>query len=129
MLLTPGGQVLTNNHVVGGATRMWVTVDGRPGAFEAAVLGAAPLDDVALLQVRGASSLPTVRLAPFSSLRVGDEVVALGHRSLRGGRPVVTTGEVTALGRDVVVGPEGERLQDRSRPTPRSGPESPAGPW
>ncbi|HXF56509.1 MAG TPA: trypsin-like peptidase domain-containing protein [Actinomycetota bacterium] len=111
MLLTPNGQVLTNNHVVAGATRIWVTVEGRPGALEATVLGAAPLDDVALLQVRGASSLPTVRVATSSGLRVGDEVVALGHPSLRGDRAVLTTGEVTALGRDVLVGP-GERLQD-----------------
>src|SRR5439155_13127285 len=63
MIITSGGEVLTNNHVIAGATSIRVTIVGRSGSFSATVIGADPRDDVALLQIQGVSGLPTVTLA------------------------------------------------------------------
>src|SRR5204862_6100185 len=60
MIVTSSGEILTNNHVIAGATRISVTVPGHDGTYTAKVDGADPTDDVALLQIRGLSGLPTV---------------------------------------------------------------------
>jgi S1-C subfamily serine protease len=99
MVVTPNGQVLTNNHVIEGATRIEVTIAGRSGTYVAQFLGAAPDDDVALLQIQGVSGLPTVTLGDSSELEVGQEVIALGNAGGRGGSPTVTEGSISALGR------------------------------
>jgi S1-C subfamily serine protease len=104
MLISSSGQVLTNNHVIEGATRITVTVEGRFGVFPAKVAGADPTDDVAVLQIQGASGLPTVTLGDSSALRVGQEVVAIGNAFGRGGSPAVSQGTVSGLGRSVSVG-------------------------
>jgi S1-C subfamily serine protease len=103
MLLTSSGQVLTNNHVIAGATSISVTVEGRSDAFSATVIGVNPSDDVALLQIQGASGLPTVTLADSSTVRVGQQVVAMGNALGRGGAPTATSGTVTALSRTVTI--------------------------
>jgi S1-C subfamily serine protease len=103
MIVTPNGQVLTNNHVIEGATRIEVTVAGRSGTYVAQFVGAAPDDDVALLQIQGVSGLPTVTLGDSSELEVGQEVIALGNAGGRGGSPTVTEGTISALGRTVTV--------------------------
>jgi S1-C subfamily serine protease len=103
MVLTASGQILTNNHVIRGATSIQVTVVGRPGSFTAQVVGADPTDDVALLQVQGVSSLPTVTLADSSTLDVGQDVVAIGNALGQGGSPTVTQGSVTGVGRSITV--------------------------
>lgn len=103
MLLTSSGQVLTNNHVIAGATSISVTIEGRSDTFSATVIGVNPSDDVALLQVQGVSGLPTVTLADSSGVRVGQRVVAIGNALGRGGSPTATSGTVTALGRTVTV--------------------------
>ena len=56
-----------------------------------------PVDDVALIQMTGASGLPTIPLGSSSNVAVGDHVVALGNALGRGGTPAVTPGVVTAL--------------------------------
>jgi serine protease Do/serine protease DegQ len=89
------GYVLTNNHVVGGADDIKVTLqDGRN--FTAKLLGADPDTDVAVLQINagGLSALP---LADSTKLRVGDFVVAVGDPFGLG--QTVTSGIVSALGR------------------------------
>lgn len=102
-ILTPDGEVLTNNHVIAGATSIRVTVQGR-GSYTATVVGVDPADDIALLQIRGVSGLPTVALGDSSSLSVGQSVVAIGNALGRGGDPSVTQGTITALGRSIAVG-------------------------
>jgi S1-C subfamily serine protease len=103
MILTSTGQVLTNNHVVQGATSVTVTIDGRSGTFSAQVVGADPVDDVALIQIQGVSGLPTVTLADSSTLKVGQEVVAIGNALGQGGTQSVTSGTILALGRSITV--------------------------
>jgi S1-C subfamily serine protease len=104
MVLTSTGEVLTNNHVIQGATRIQVTIPGRSGTFDATVVGADPTGDVALLQVQGVSGLSTVTLADSSNLVVGQEVVAIGNALGQGGSPTVTEGTVSALQRSITVG-------------------------
>jgi S1-C subfamily serine protease len=104
MLVSSSGEVLTNNHVIQGATKIEVSITGRSGTYEATVVGADPTDDVALLQVRGVSGLPTVTLADSSNLILGQEVVAIGNALGQGGSPSVTEGTISALERSITVG-------------------------
>jgi S1-C subfamily serine protease len=104
MLISPSGEVLTNNHVIQGATRIEVSITGRSGSYPATVVGVDPAGDVALLQVQGVSGLPTVTLANSSNLVLGQEVVAIGNALGQGGSPSVTEGTITALDRSITVG-------------------------
>jgi len=103
MIVTSSGQVLTNNHVIEGATSILVTISGY-GTRRATVVGADPSDDVALLQVSGVSGLPTVELADSSNLTVDQPVVAMGNALGQGGAPTVTEGTITGLERSITVG-------------------------
>jgi serine protease Do len=72
------GHVITNDHVVRGATEVWVHLwDGRQ--FRADPVGSDPETDIAVLQVRGAPYLPVVKLGDSSRLQVGDWVAAVGN--------------------------------------------------
>ncbi|GGY13542.1 heat-shock protein [Rhodanobacter panaciterrae] len=89
------GYVLTNNHVVGGADDITVTLqDGR--TFKAKLIGTDPDTDVAVVQIP-AQSLTALPLADSAKLRVGDYVVAVGEPF--GLSETVTAGIVSALGR------------------------------
>ena len=99
MILTPDGEVLTNNHVVAGATSVTVTLFGQTKALPAHVLGTDPGVDVALVQIDHASDLPTVRLGDSSKTRVGDSVLAIGNALALAGGPSVTEGIVSAENR------------------------------
>ncbi|HEX9693435.1 MAG TPA: trypsin-like peptidase domain-containing protein [Actinomycetota bacterium] len=110
MLLTSSGEVLTNNHVIQGATKIEVSITGRSGTYPATVVGVDFKDDVALLQVQGVSGLPTVTLADSSDLVLGQEVVAMGNALGQGGSPSVSEGTVSALERSITVVGEEEPL-------------------
>ena len=101
VIITADGEVLTNAHVVEGASQIRVTLAGESQAREAEVVGADSNADLALLQIPGASGLPTAGLGDSSSVQVGDDVVAIGNAlGLRGG-PTVTRGIVSALDRSL----------------------------
>lgn len=100
VILTADGRVLTNNHVVGGAQQIQVVLnDGRK--FTAKVVGTDPASDLAVIQLQGASGLTPATLGDSSSVKIGDEVVAIG--SPGGLQGTVTTGIVSALNRPVTV--------------------------
>ena len=99
MILTADGQVLTNAHVVAGATSVTVTLNGESSARSADVIGANSSSDVALLKIRGASNLPTVSLGRSADLKVGDSVLAIGNALDLEGGLTVTEGIVSALNR------------------------------
>lgn len=93
------GHILTNNHVIEGATSLRVTLpDTR--TFPARVVGADPQTDLAVIQVT-AENLPVAALGNSGQLQVGDWVVAIGNALGLPGGPTVTTGVVSALGRTV----------------------------
>jgi S1-C subfamily serine protease len=96
MILTSSGEVLTNNHVVRGATKITVTVVSTGKTYQASVVGTDPSDDVAVVQLADASGLQTARLAS-SSVSVGAQVTAVGNAGGTGGTPSAAAGQVTAL--------------------------------
>src|SRR6266576_2081512 len=96
-ILTSDGEVLTNNHVVDGSTKIIVVIAGRSDTYTAHVIGVAPAQDVALIQIEGVSGLPTVTIASSSTVKVGDAIIAIGNAVGQGGTPTATTGNVTAL--------------------------------
>jgi S1-C subfamily serine protease len=99
MVLTPDGQVLTNAHVVAGATSIQVRLAGEQNFRPADLVGANTDEDVALVKIRDASGLKTVELGSSSDLRVGDDVIAIGNALDLDGDPTVTEGIVSALNR------------------------------
>jgi S1-C subfamily serine protease len=107
MVVTSSGEVLTNNHVIQGATSIEVLLAGTGPSYTAHVVGADPTDDVALLQIDGASGLQTVTLGDSSAVSVGDPVVALGNALGRQGPPSVSQGHVTALNQTITATDQG----------------------
>ena len=104
MVLTPSGEVLTNNHVIADATDIRVTIGGTGRTHSASILGYNVADDVALLKIDGVSGLRTVDTT--TDVSVGESVVALGNALGQGGTPDAKTGSVTALGRNITVSDE-----------------------
>jgi S1-C subfamily serine protease len=100
-ILTADGEVLTNAHVVQGATNIQVTLNGEDKARTADLVGADTNHDVALLKIRDAKDLPTATLGRSADLRVGDSVVAIGNALDLGKTPTVTEGIVSALNRSI----------------------------
>lgn len=96
-ILTPDGYILTNNHVVDGATRVSVTLTDRR-EFDARVIGRDPNTDVAVLKIDGAN-LPTASLGASDNLQIGDWVLALGYPLSLG--ETATAGIVSAKGRSI----------------------------
>ena len=115
MVLTADGEILTNNHVVEGASSIQVTIPGH-GSSTATVVGVDSTDDVALLQLNSASGLATVTLGDSSTVQVGDPITAIGNAFGRGGPPTATTGTVAAVHRSITAqdpsGNNSERLND-----------------
>ncbi len=101
MVLTSTGEVLTNNHVIEGATAIRVTDVGNGRTYQATVVGYDQRHDIAVLQLRGASGLTTVDLGDSSAVSVGQQVVALGNAGGRGGTPSVAAGRITGLNRSI----------------------------
>ena len=104
-VLSPDGVIVTNNHVVDGATTITVTLaDGRK--LDARVLGRDANADLAVLKV-DASGLPAVKIGSSDALVVGDSVVAIGNALALDGGPTVTQGIVSALDRTISAGDQG----------------------
>ena len=115
MILTPDGYILTNNHVVEGSIQIVVIFEGDDEQHRASVIGTAPSDDVALLDVRGVSGLPTVDIGDSTDLAIGDEVVAIGNAFGADGPPRATEGDITDLAQAITVGDDlgdSERLDN-----------------
>ncbi len=104
MIITSTGEVLTNNHVIDGAASVTVALNNSTKQLPATVIGADPDKDVALLQIQNVSDLPVVTFGNSSKVQVGDEVVAIGNALALGDNASVTSGIVSALGRQVTAG-------------------------
>lgn len=100
VIITDDGEIITNNHVVAGASSVKVrTDDGR--TYTAKVVGTESDKDLALIKLENASGLKAATLGDSGSVQVGDPVVAIG--SPGGLTGTVTSGIVSALDRDVTV--------------------------
>lgn len=101
VVIDPGGFVLTNAHVVDGATAIEVRVSGENRPRRATVVGSDPTSDIAVIHVEDAEGLVAADVAEAGSARVGDQVIAIGNAlSLEGGM-TVTQGIVSALDRTI----------------------------
>ncbi|HKA97431.1 MAG TPA: trypsin-like peptidase domain-containing protein, partial [Streptosporangiaceae bacterium] len=112
MVLTPTGEVLTNNHVIDGATSIKAVDVGNGRTYPAKVVGYDKSHDVAVLQLQGASGLPTVSLSSAAP-QTGQKVVALGNAGGKGGTPSLVTGRITGLGQSVTAADEGAGNAER----------------
>ncbi len=101
IVLTSNGEVLTNNHVINGATSIKVTDIGNGRTYTANVVGYDASHDVAVLQLQNASGLTIASLGNSSTVQSGDNVVALGNAGGKGGTPSVAAGTVTALNQSI----------------------------
>lgn len=101
MIISSNGDVLTNNHVVEGATSLTARLADSQKTYKATVVGVDPTDDVAVIHLQGASGLPTVQIGNSSSVKVGDSVVAIGNAEDLPGKPSVSSGNVVALNQDI----------------------------
>jgi S1-C subfamily serine protease len=104
--LTANGEILTNNHVINGATSISVTDIGNGKTYKAAVVGYDESHDIAVLQLSGASGLTTASTGNSSTVGVGDRVVALGNAGGRDGTPAVAAGAITALNQSITASDE-----------------------
>lgn len=100
VLVTSDGEVVTNAHVVEGASAVRVRLAGETEPRPATVIGADPSNDLALLRIAG-DGFPAVTFADPASIRIGDEVVAIGFALDLDGGPSVTRGIVSALDRTI----------------------------
>jgi S1-C subfamily serine protease len=106
IVLTANGEILTNNHVINGATSVSVTDIGNGKTYKATVVGYDESQDVAVLQLTGASGLTVANIGNSSTVAVGNSVVALGNAEGLGGTPSVAPGTVTALNQSITASDE-----------------------
>jgi S1-C subfamily serine protease len=101
MVLTSNGEILTNNHVVDGATSIKVTVVTTGKTYTATVVGTDPTQDVAVLQLKNASGLQTAHLGNSSAVNVGAQVTGVGNAGGVGGTPNAASGSVLQLNQTI----------------------------
>jgi putative serine protease PepD len=111
VIITSDGEIITNNHVISGASSIKVTTsDGK--SYTAKVVGTDSKKDLALIKLENASGLKAATLGNSDGVQVGDEVVAIG--SPEGLTGTVTSGIVSSLNRDVTVSTdEGQQQQQQ----------------
>jgi S1-C subfamily serine protease len=102
IVLTSAGEVLTNNHVVRGATTIHVSDPSDGLTFSAKVLGYSISDDVALLQLQNPRGLTPAKLGNSSSVKIGWPITAVGNAGGTGSLTTVT-GRITHLGQSITV--------------------------
>jgi S1-C subfamily serine protease len=103
IVLDASGEVLTNNHVISGATSISVTDIGNGQTYPATVVGYDRSHDIAVLHLQGASGLQTASIGDSGGVAVGDEIAAIGNAGGRGGTPSIAAGTVSALNQTVTV--------------------------
>ncbi|MBE7188825.1 S1C family serine protease [Jatrophihabitans endophyticus] len=105
MIMSSNGYVLTNNHVVDGATSISATVVATGTTYTATVVGTDPTQDVAVIKLGHASGLSTARFG--TSVPVGSAVTGVGNAGGVGGTPSAAQGKVTALGQKLTASDDG----------------------
>ena len=113
IVLSSSGVVLTNNHVIDGATTISVTDVGNQKTYTASVVGYDRTGDVAVLQLHNASGLTTANLGNSSNASVGQDVVGVGNAGGTGGTPSAAGGTVTALNQSITASDEGDGTSEQ----------------
>jgi S1-C subfamily serine protease len=102
IVVAKNGEVITNNHVVRGATTIKVVVPSSKRTYTANVLGYDITNDVAVLKLQGATNLATVTRGNSATLKIGQTTHAVGNAN-GGGKLVTTTGRVTGRNQTISV--------------------------
>jgi S1-C subfamily serine protease len=113
VVLTSNGEILTNNHVINGATSIKVRDVGNGRTYAASVVGYSQADDVAVVQLKDASGLRTATIGDSGTVSVGNKVVAIGNADGQDGTPSVATGRVTALNQAITASDEGSGFSEK----------------
>jgi S1-C subfamily serine protease len=112
VIITSDGEIVTNSHVISGASSIKVTTsDGKE--YTAKVVGTDSGKDLALIKLENASGLKAATLGDSDGVQVGDTVVAIG--SPEGLTGTVTSGIVSALNRDVTVSTDESQGQQQQQ--------------
>jgi S1-C subfamily serine protease len=106
IVLSSNGYVLTNNHVIDGATSITARDVGNGKTYTATVVGYDITKDLAVLKLQSASGLATVTLGDSSKLTKGESVVGIGNAGGTGGTPSYASGTVQALKQSLSAGDE-----------------------
>ncbi|HXJ28549.1 MAG TPA: trypsin-like peptidase domain-containing protein [Streptosporangiaceae bacterium] len=108
MVISADGEILTNNHVISGSTKLRATIvgDRNNRTYTATVVGYDATDDVAVIKLQNASGLKTIPLGDSDTVKMGNPVVAMGNADGQGGaRPVV--GTITGVNQTITASDEG----------------------
>ncbi|MEV6758734.1 trypsin-like peptidase domain-containing protein [Streptomyces sp. NPDC051214] len=112
VIITKDGEIITNNHVISGASSVKVTTnDGK--TYDAEVVGTDSKKDLALIKLKDASGLKPASLGNSDNVKIGDDVVAIG--SPEGLTGTVTSGIISALDRDVTVSTDEDQGQQQQQ--------------
>ncbi len=104
MILSADGLVLTNNHIVEDAATLSVRDVGTNTTYVGTVVGYDLSDDVALIQLKNASGLTTIKTANSDKVASGDKIVGIGNAGGLGGTPSYVAGSVVALNQTISAG-------------------------
>ena len=107
------GLVLTNNHVIEGATKITATVPATGQNFTAKVLGYDLTGDIALIQLQNPSGLHAVSFGNSAKVRIGDNVTALGNAEGRSAI-VAAAGQVTGLNQTITASDQGGTVKQET---------------
>ena len=113
IVLTSDGVILTNNHVISGATSIKATDIANGQTYTANVVGYDRTHDIAILHLSGASGLQTSSIGDSSKVTVGQEIVGLGNAGGVGGTPSSAAGQVTALNQSITAQDESNNTSER----------------
>ena len=100
-IISEDGYILTNEHVIEGATQIEVTITGKDKPVTAKLVGSDSELDLAVLKIDGQNGLPTLQMGDSNSVRVGEWAIAIGNP--QGLEHTVTVGVISAKGRPVTV--------------------------
>jgi serine protease Do len=120
-IINEQGYIISNNHVIEGASRIIVRMLNDKNEYEATVIGKDPKTDVALIKIEPKKDLPTVFFGDSDALEVGEWVIAIGNQFQLG--QTVTAGIVSAKARklpNLIVGPYDSFIQTDASINPGS---------
>jgi len=101
VVISRDGRIVTNDHVVSGASSITVTLNGAKKPLKASLVGASEQNDLALLKIDSSVTVTPATIGDSSKVVVGDEVLAVGYALGLTGGPSVTDGIISAKGRQV----------------------------
>lgn len=100
IIVSQDGYILTNKHVIDGATKIYVVLDDGTVYKEVELVGTDPFDDIAFLKIANVSDLPAATLGDSKTITVGQQVIAIGN-ALGQYQNTVTSGIISGTGRSL----------------------------